>query len=153
MHLSHHAITRSRYRALMISLHCHLSAFFRLPPSAFCFLAAAKGDGPAPWVSPVVEMLKAGLSGQLGTVELCGAAIRGGRSPARRRSSRSRETTALALLDAEKLAAEAVRQDQGGMGAPAVFPHPCEDVTRRVHGASRAGALIRSVRPPSVRAT
>jgi len=28
------------------------------------------------------------------------------------------------------------------MGAPAVFPHPCEDVTRRVHGASRAGGLF-----------
>ncbi len=28
------------------------------------------------------------------------------------------------------------------MSAAAIFPHPCEDVTRRVHGASRAGGLL-----------
>src|SRR5208337_4568058 len=120
MHLSHHAITRSRYRALMISLHCHLSAFFRLPPGAPCLLSAAKGDFPARGAEPVGEVVEAGLPGQLWTVELAELPQEAG---SRRPDGEALEIgkPALALLDAKKVAAEAVRQDHGRMRAPAVF--------------------------------
>jgi len=84
-----------------------MSAFFRPPPGAPGLLPAAKGDGAAPGVSPVIEMLKAGLTGQLGAVELAESPQEtGGRRP----NGEALEVgePALALLDAEKVAAEAV---------------------------------------------
>ena len=41
---------------------------------------------------------------------------------------------ALQLVEAEEITSEAMREDQGGMSAAAIFPHAGEDITRRVHG-------------------
>ena len=104
-----------------------------VPCRALRLLSAAKRDFPALGVAPMREVFKAGLSGEFGAVE-------GAKLPQEPRG-RGPNGEALEvgkprfpLLDAEEVACEAVGQNQGGMSAGATFPHPCEDVARRVHG-------------------
>ena len=110
------------------------------PRGPLRLLSAAKREFPALRVMPVRKMFKAALSREFVAVEAAKLPQKAGGS---RPDCEALEIgkPAFKFLDAEKLAAKAVGEDQGGMSAAAAFSHACKDKTRRVHG-GRAGGLF-----------